>query len=152
MSNEARGKRENGQEASKRHAEHKYHYWYFRLFFSESPFRKANGSKTKQSEAFLFKKNISSSDLEEQVYKQAYTIGVINESGLYAAIFGSKLEFAKKLAIYCRCLGYSFREKLRFSQVMKTIPPILHHLLLHPARPVLFSVKKGSNIEPETAP
>lgn len=42
------------------------------------------------------KKNISSSDLEEQVYKQTYTIGVINESGLYASIFGSKLESAKK--------------------------------------------------------
>lgn len=42
------------------------------------------------------KKNISSSDLGEQVYKQQYLIGVINESGLYAAIFGSKLESAKK--------------------------------------------------------
>lgn len=42
------------------------------------------------------KKNISSSDLGEQVYKQNYTIGVINESGLYAAIFGSKQENAKK--------------------------------------------------------
>lgn len=42
------------------------------------------------------KKNISSSDLGEQRYKQAYTIGVINESGLYAAIFGSKLQSAKK--------------------------------------------------------
>lgn len=42
------------------------------------------------------KKNISSADLGEQVYKQNYTIGVINESGLYAAIFGSKQENAKK--------------------------------------------------------
>lgn len=42
------------------------------------------------------KKNISSTDLEEQVYKQNYTIGIINESGLYAAIFGSKQENAKK--------------------------------------------------------
>lgn len=42
------------------------------------------------------RKNISSSDLGEQVYKQAYTIGIINESGLYAAIFGSKQENAKK--------------------------------------------------------
>lgn len=42
------------------------------------------------------KRNISSSDLGEQVYKQAYTIGIINESGLYAAIFGSKQENAKK--------------------------------------------------------
>lgn len=42
------------------------------------------------------KKNISSSDLEQQVYSQNYTIGVINESGLYAAIFGSKLESAKR--------------------------------------------------------
>lgn len=42
------------------------------------------------------KKNIRSSDLEEQAYKQAYTIGIINESGLYAAIFGSKQENAKK--------------------------------------------------------
>lgn len=42
------------------------------------------------------KRNISSSDLEQQVYKQAYTIGIINESGLYAAIFGSKQENAKK--------------------------------------------------------
>lgn len=42
------------------------------------------------------KKNIRSSDLEEQAYKQSYTIGIINESGLYAAIFGSKQENAKK--------------------------------------------------------
>mgnify|MGYP002509788444 CR=1 FL=1 len=42
------------------------------------------------------KRNISSSDLEQQVYKQNYTIGIINESGLYAAIFGSKQENAKK--------------------------------------------------------
>lgn len=42
------------------------------------------------------KQNISSSILEEQGYKQAYTLGVINESGLYAAIFGSTLENAKK--------------------------------------------------------
>lgn len=42
------------------------------------------------------KQNISSSILKEQVYKQSYTLGVINESGLYAAIFGSTLENAKK--------------------------------------------------------
>lgn len=42
------------------------------------------------------KKNISSSILKEQVYKQAYTLGIINESGLYAAIFGSTLDNAKK--------------------------------------------------------
>lgn len=42
------------------------------------------------------RKNISSSDLGEQVYKQSYTIGIVNESGLYAAIFGSKLGTAKK--------------------------------------------------------
>lgn len=42
------------------------------------------------------KRNICSSDLEHQVYKQNYTIGIINESGLYAAIFGSKQENAKK--------------------------------------------------------
>lgn len=42
------------------------------------------------------KRNISSSDLEQQVYKQNYTIGIINESGLYAAIFGSRQENAKK--------------------------------------------------------
>lgn len=42
------------------------------------------------------KRNISSSDLEQQVYKQNYTIGIINESGLYTAIFGSKQENAKK--------------------------------------------------------
>lgn len=41
------------------------------------------------------KRNISSSDLEQQGYKQNYTIGIINESGLYAAIFGSKQENAK---------------------------------------------------------
>lgn len=41
------------------------------------------------------KRNISSSDLEQQVYKQNYTLGIINESGLYAAIFGSKQENAK---------------------------------------------------------
>ena len=42
------------------------------------------------------KRVISSSVLEEQVGKQSYQIGIINESGLYAAIFGSKLESAKK--------------------------------------------------------
>jgi len=42
------------------------------------------------------KRNISSSDLEQQVYKQSYTISLVNESGLYAAIFGSKQENAKK--------------------------------------------------------
>lgn len=42
------------------------------------------------------KRTISSADLGEQVYKQTYTIGIINESGLYAAIFGSKLDSAKK--------------------------------------------------------
>lgn len=42
------------------------------------------------------RKNISSSILEDEGYKQNYTIGVINESGLYAAIIGSKLENAKK--------------------------------------------------------
>lgn len=41
------------------------------------------------------KRNISSSDLEQQGYRQNYTIGIINESGLYAAIFGSKQENAK---------------------------------------------------------
>lgn len=42
------------------------------------------------------RRNISSSILEEEVYKQSYQIGVVNESGLYAAIFGSKLDNAKK--------------------------------------------------------
>lgn len=42
------------------------------------------------------KRNISSSDLEQQVYSQNYTVSVVNESGLYAAIFGSKMESAKK--------------------------------------------------------
>lgn len=42
------------------------------------------------------KQNIRSSILKEQVYRQAYTLGVINESGLYAAIFGSTLDNAKK--------------------------------------------------------
>lgn len=42
------------------------------------------------------RQNISSSILKEQGYKQAYTLGVINESGLYAAIFGSTLDNAKK--------------------------------------------------------
>lgn len=42
------------------------------------------------------KKNISSSDLGEQGYKQSYTIGIINESGMYALIFGSKLKDARK--------------------------------------------------------
>lgn len=41
------------------------------------------------------KRNISSSDLEHQAYKKNYTIGIINESGLYAAIFGSKQDNAK---------------------------------------------------------
>lgn len=41
------------------------------------------------------RKNISSSILEEG-YKQSYQIGIVNESGLYAAIFGSKLESAKR--------------------------------------------------------
>lgn len=42
------------------------------------------------------KRNICSADLGEQMYKQSYTIGVINESGLYATIFGSTLPSAKK--------------------------------------------------------
>ena len=42
------------------------------------------------------KQNISSSILEEQIGEQSYTIGVVNESGLYAAAFGSKLESAKR--------------------------------------------------------
>lgn len=42
------------------------------------------------------RKNISSSILKEQAYKQTYTLGIINESGLYAAIFGSTLDNAKK--------------------------------------------------------
>ena len=42
------------------------------------------------------KQNISSSDLGEQAYKQVYTISIINESGIYASIFGSKLPAAKK--------------------------------------------------------
>lgn len=42
------------------------------------------------------KRNISSSDLEQQGYRQNYTIGIINESGLYAAIFGSKQDNARK--------------------------------------------------------
>lgn len=33
------------------------------------------------------KRNISSADLGEQVYKQSYTLGIVNESGIYAAIF-----------------------------------------------------------------
>lgn len=39
---------------------------------------------------------ISSSVLEEQVYKQNYQIGITNESGLYAAIFGSTLPRSKE--------------------------------------------------------
>lgn len=42
------------------------------------------------------KRNISSSILEEQVNNQSYTIGIINESGLYNSIFGSKVSSAKK--------------------------------------------------------
>lgn len=42
------------------------------------------------------KRNISSSILEDVNAKRAYTLGIINESGLYAAIFGSTLENAKK--------------------------------------------------------
>ena len=44
------------------------------------------------------KQVISSSILDEQVgdYKQAYQITIINESGLYAAIFSSKQENAKR--------------------------------------------------------
>lgn len=39
---------------------------------------------------------ISSSILEQQAYKQSYQIGIINESGLYAAILNSTLSGAKK--------------------------------------------------------
>ena len=42
------------------------------------------------------KRNISSSNLEEQIGDQTYTVSIINESGLYASIFGSKLPSAKK--------------------------------------------------------
>ncbi|MCD7724270.1 MAG: ORF6C domain-containing protein [Clostridiales bacterium] len=42
------------------------------------------------------KSTISSSILEPEVKKQAYNISIVNESGLYAAIFGSKQENAKK--------------------------------------------------------
>lgn len=41
------------------------------------------------------RRNISSSVLEEGS-KQSYQIGIVNESGLYAAIFGSKLESAQR--------------------------------------------------------
>lgn len=42
------------------------------------------------------KRNIQSSDLEPCSKGVVYRISMINESGLYAAIFGSKLENAKK--------------------------------------------------------
>ena len=37
------------------------------------------------------RKNIRSSILKEEGARQSYQIGIVNESGLYAAIFGSKL-------------------------------------------------------------
>lgn len=42
------------------------------------------------------KRNIRSSDLEPGSKGAVYQVSMINESGLYAAIFGSKLENAKK--------------------------------------------------------
>lgn len=42
------------------------------------------------------KRNISSSILGEQITEQSYTIGIINESGLLASVFGIKLPSAKK--------------------------------------------------------
>lgn len=42
------------------------------------------------------KRNVQSSDLEPRLKGVVYRISMINESGLYAAIFGSKMENAKK--------------------------------------------------------
>lgn len=42
------------------------------------------------------KRNVRSSDLEPSAKRTVYQVSMINESGLYAAIFGSKQENAKK--------------------------------------------------------
>lgn len=68
------------------------------------------------------KGTISSSDLGEQVYKQSYTIGIINESGLYAAIFGSKLDSAKKFKRWVTSEVLPALRKTGSYRVPQTIP------------------------------
>ena len=68
------------------------------------------------------KRNISSSILEEQVGNQAYTVGVINESGVYAAIFGSKLDSAKKFKRWVTSEVLPSLRKTGGYRVPQTIP------------------------------
>lgn len=68
------------------------------------------------------KGTISSADLGEQVYKQSYTIGIINESGLYAAIFGSKLDSAKKFKRWVTSEVLPQLRKTGSYRVPQTIP------------------------------
>lgn len=68
------------------------------------------------------KRNISSADLGEQVYKQSYTLGIVNESGIYAAIFGSKLESAKKFKRWVTSEVLPSLRKNGSYGVPKTIP------------------------------
>lgn len=65
---------------------------------------------------------ISSADLGEQVYKQSYTMGIINESGLYAAIFGSKLPSAKKFKRWVTSEVLPSLRKTGGYRVPQTIP------------------------------
>lgn len=68
------------------------------------------------------KRNISSADLGEQVYKQSYTLGIINESGIYAAIFGSKLDTAKKFKRWVTSEVLPALRKTGSYRVPQTIP------------------------------
>lgn len=68
------------------------------------------------------KRNISSADLGEQVYKQSYTLGIVNESGIYAAIFGSKLESAKKFKRWVTSEVLPTLRKTGGYRVPQTIP------------------------------
>lgn len=68
------------------------------------------------------KRNISSADLGEQVYKQSYTLGIINESGIYAAIFGSKLDTAKKFKRWVTSEVLPTLRKTGSYRVPQTIP------------------------------
>lgn len=58
----------------------------------------------------------------EQVYKQSYAMGIINESGLYAAIFGSKLDSAKKFKRWVTSEVLPSLRKTGGYRVPQTIP------------------------------
>lgn len=68
------------------------------------------------------KRNISSSILKEQAGNQSYMVGVINESGVYAAIFGSKLDSAKKFKHWVTSEVLPQLRKTGSYKVPQTIP------------------------------